>query len=485
MSDILDQLVEALVERAGQKGVQLKHDLPAGFTLTNNFMHGPTGIFGAAGLEQDVFSTRIVPRGLMAALPAFGTVDTNPIIPYLTGFTDESGTEADAVCDDCVVAGDIKSCFQGTVFGRVCRETAPLELNRIGQRVNRGEYTDLRLVNDPLLNSNPLMVPASVPHDVATVLNREVLARWLTLGNAFQNKLCPMIFTGTPLNNSANGGYAEFYGLESLVSTGHVDVLNRTSCPSLDSDIKDANYARVETQAQAIFQLMQMIYRYVKHNAEQMGFMPVQWAWVIKDSLFRTLTDYWPCVYASGRCAANNLQVSNNTNAMDMVTMADAMYTGRYLLIDGERIPVVVDDCIPYDSAAENANLIPGQFASDIYLIPMTVRGSRAVTYMEYFDFSATNGVMQAIADGHLTNEYWTDGGRYLWTFSRTNWCVNWKAKIEPRLRLDTPHLAGRLQNVVWQPLQMLREPLNDQHYFVDGGNTYRSNAPYTLPYQA
>jgi hypothetical protein len=260
--------------------------------------------------------------------------------------------------------------------------------------------------------------------------------------------------------------------------------LTRTSCPSLDSDIKDANYAQVETRAQSIYQLMQMIYRFVRHNAENMGFMPVQWAWVMKDSLFRVLTDFWPCVYATGRCSANALGINNNTDALTMVSMSDKMYTGKYLLIDGIEIPVITDDCIPYDSAAENAHLRPGQFASDIYLIPMTVRGSRQVTYMQYFNYSAPNAVMQAISDGHLTNEYWTDGGRYLWTFSRTNWCVKWKAKTEVRLRLDTPHLAGRLQNVVWEPLQMFREPLPDQHYFVNGGRTYRSNAPYDLTSQ-
>lgn len=476
--DVLDALVEALSEKMG---TGYKHDLPTGFTLTNNFMHGPSGIFGTAGAERDVFGTRVKPRGLLSTLPARGTMDTNPITYYLTGFTDESGDEPSAPCTECVKAGEMKACRQGTIFGLICRETDELNIGDVGRRVNRGEMMDLRLVNDPLLNDADLWVPGSVPKATRDVLNREVLARWLTLGVAFENKLAPMVFTGNPANNSGTG-YAEYRGLELLVATGHTDVIDSTSCPSLDSDVKDMNYLTVEDNASTIFAYMTMVYRYVKHNAETMGFNPVQWAWVIKDSLFRKLADYWPCVYASFRCNASANDVSNNTDAMEMRRMSDDLYNGRYLLIDGERIPVIIDDAVPYEKNGDAGSTLPsGSFASDIYLLPFTVRGGVQVLFMEYFDYSGTNGVMQGITDGRLTDEFWTDGGRFLWTFNRTRFCVNWVARIQPRLRLLTPHLAGRLQNIRWTPLQAFREPFPTQGYFVDGGITTGDNAPYDL----
>lgn len=479
---LLDALADVLTERMQKGDVGYKHDLPAGFTLTTNFMHGATGIFGTAGLEQNLFSTRIKPRGMLSVLPAQGTVDTNPITAYLTGFTDETGNEPSTVCAECVKAGNIKSCRQGTVFGLICRETDELDLSAVGQRVNRGEMFDLRLVNDPLLNDASLWVPDSVPKAAQDVLNREVLARWLTLGAAFENKLGTMVWTGNPANNVGTG-YAEYLGFEMLVTTGIVDVINGTSCPSLDSDVKNFDYNSLENNAATLFLYLTYLYRYVKHNAEHMGFMPVQWVWVLKDSLFRKLSDYWPCVYASFRCNASANDINNVTDAMEMRRMSDEMYTGRYLTIDGERIPVVLDDLIPYEHNGTNGDLPSGTFASDIYLLPLTVRGGLPVTYMEFFDYSATNGVMQGIADGRLTNDFWTDGGRFLWTTSRTKWCVNWSAKIQPRLRLLTPHLAGRVDNVAWTPLQAFREPHPDQGYFVDGGNTYLSNAPYDGTY--
>ena len=106
------------------------------------------------------------------------------------------------------------------------------------------------------------------------------------------------------------------------------------------------------------------------------------------------------------------------------------------------------------------------------------------VTYMEYFDYSAANGVMRAIADGRMGNEFWTDGGRWLWTFNRTRFCASWVAKIEPRLRVQTPHLAGRLENVRWTPIQAFREPFTNQGYFVDGGITTGDNSQYDLTEQ-
>lgn len=475
-SNVKQAMMEVFAE---MMGVSQKHDLPSGFTTTTNFMHGPSGIFSTAGIDRNVFSTRVQPRGLLSVLPANGVTDTNPIVQYLTGFTAESGSEPSTPCAECVKAGEMKGCRQGTAFGLICRETDELDLSAVGRSVNRGEMFDLRLVNDPMLNTAPLWVPGSVPKGVQDVLNREVMARWLTLGVTFENKLAQLIFEGNPANNVGTG-YAEYSGLELLVTTGHTDVISADSCPSLDSDVKDMNYLSVEDDAATIFAYMQMVYRFVKHNAETMGFMPVQWVWVIKDSLFRKLADYWPCVYASFGCNATANDISNNVNALEMRRMSDDIYNNRYLVIDGERIPVVIDDSVPYEKNGDAGSTLPaGTFASDVYLLPMTVRGGLPVTFMEYFDYSAANGVMRAVADGRMGNEFWTDGGRWLWTFSRTRFCANWTAKIQPRLRLLTPHLAGRLQNIQWTPLQMFREPRNDQGYFVDGGYTYLSSAPY------
>ena len=462
-----------LVKEASQQG-RYKHDLPSGYSVTSNLMHGVGGIFGAAGIERDVFSTRVTPRGLARVLPAMGTIDTHPIVGYLTGFTaGEAGSEQTYPCDDPLKAGEIKSCFEGSAFGRISRKTAELQLVDIGTRTNRGEFLDLRVLNDPIVTEG-FGIP-NIPGVAADWLNREIVARLLALAAEFENVIYPMIYTGNPANNTAGGGYMEFNGLERLVKTGHVDVLTNASCPSLDSDIKDFNYKTVENDAADLFSVMTMMYRYVKHNAIRMNMMPVTWVWVMRGELFNQLVDVWPCVYASYRCSGP----TNNVDAMEMRALSDEMRNGEFLRIDGVDIPVVIDDAIPEDTSTTNGHVGEGQYASDIYLLPLTVRGGRSVLYFEYRDFN--QGVAQAIADARLGNiAYVSDGGRFLWYSQFTNGCFSLAATIEPRLRLLTPHLAGRIQNVVYQPLQHFRNPFADDAYFVDGGNYSGLNwSPY------
>lgn len=451
-----------------------KHDLPAGFAATTNLMHGVTGIFGAPGLEREIFSTRIRPQGLTQYLPAKASIDDVPYVGYLTGFTDdEGGAEQAQKCDDPLEAGNLKSCIQTSVWGRIARKTAPLALVDIGRRVNRSEFFDLRAVNDPLMEGS-FAVP-NLPRNLQQAFNAEVIARLLTLGSAFENKICPMVYSGNPANNTAGNGYMEFDGLDRLITTVHTDAFTGTSCPSLASDVKDFNYHSVENNTEELFAVMVMVWRYVNHNASKMGFNPVQWVWVMRQDLFTQLVDRWPCVYATYRCSSTAAGFTDNVDAMAMRAMSDDMRNGRYLRIDGVDVPVVIDDCIVEDSNTTNPRVPNGWFSSDIYLLPLTVTGGMPVTYFEYFDYGS--GAAPAIVDAHLGNvAYVSDGGRWLWYTQFTNGCFSMAATIEPRLRLLTPHLAGRIQHVLYSPLQHFRDPLNDQPYFVDGGRIVRDN---------
>lgn len=475
-NEFFDMLLKGMAEAEARQ----KHDLSS-TTATTNLMHGPAGIFGYPGIEQDVFATRVKPRGLMSVLPSQGAIDENPIVAYLTGFRDDDSTdEKDGVCDTPISAGEIKNCLQGALFGRVERKTDVIEFNATGRRTNRGEFLDLRLVNDPLLESS-FALPGSIPQAGMDALAREVLARWMTMGVSFERKLGPLMYTGTPANNSTNGGYKEFHGLETLVGTGKVDIISGNTCPALDSDVRDFNYLDAAANAVTLVETLTDMWRYVNDIASRTGLDPTTWTFVMRRNLFNEIADVWPCAYGTYRCTVDN--VADSTIARVMVDgmaqrgMADDIRNGLYLLIDGVRVPVLIDDFIPEETDTTSANVDAGEFASDIYLIPLQVRGGIVSTYLEYFDFS--KGVMQEIMTGKLGNEYWTDGGRFLWTYARTAWCAEWWAKIEPRLRLLTPHLAGRLQNVLYSPLKHYREDEPDSDYFFDGGNYERSSAPY------
>jgi len=476
--DSVDEFIDLINERMRQKEsngrVGYKHPTPAG-TPTTNYMHGPGGIFGVDGLERDVISTRVMPRGLIGELPAVSTLRTNPLYPYLTGFEADTGAEPNNVCDDPPVAGPTKSCIQTAQFGRYSRMTKEIEANRVGQQTDRGEFLDLTLLNDPLVRGDGILEMNTVPGNVN--LRREVLQAFVEVGVSIQNLLIPQLYTGNPANNSAGGGSAEFPGLDILISTNKVDALTGTECPSLDSDIKDFNYGIIDEVSNGtdIVEVTTIMSRFLRHNANRMGFDPVTWAITMRRELFWELTAIWPCSYLTQRCIFldSNGAERVNVDGRDMVEFRDQMRLESFLLIDGFRFPVIIDDGIVEEDDSDNVNILAGQFASDIYFIPMTVRGGRPVTFMEYLDYN--QGAMVAIQDGRVGEYFWTDGGRFLWHAKPPlNWCLQWVTKIEPRVILLTPQLAGRIQNVRYAPLQHTRDPFPSDAYFVDGGETSR-----------
>jgi hypothetical protein len=457
MPDILTQLAEALA------ALQHKKDTGPTGTPSTPYYTGPGGLFGVMGLERDVLSTRVQPRGLAGAIPARATNTLYPRFPYVTGFVKGSGTNPDGVCDDGPIAGAGKACIQTADFGRYTQMTRELEINRIGQQINRGEFQDLVIMNDPLLNDQGI-VPG-VPTNPA--LAREVLMRFMEVGIAFQNQLMPQLWIGNPANDSVNGGYAEFPGLDILVGTTKIDAITGAACPSLASDVKDFAYKTVDGAADELVNALVYMCRYLKWNAERMNMLPVTWSIVMRPTLFYEVTAVWPCSYMSYRCKTSN-DVVASVDAGDMVAMRDNMRNELYLMIDGERWNVVLDDAIPEDTSTNNANVPESYFSSDIYVIPRTYLGGNVATFWEFFDYTSA---MTGATDGQLGSDYWTDSGRFLWHKKPpVNWCVQWIAKVEPRIILRTPHLAGRLNNVMYAPLQQMRQAFPDDPYFVDGG---------------
>lgn len=481
-----NKFVEAFAQAYGAASgseQRFKHDIPTPITIGQH-LHGQAGIFGVPGIDQDVFATRVKPRGLLQILPAYPTNYTHPIVAYLTGFTDdENAAEKTAPCDDPLAAGDMKSCLQGALFGYIDRKTKTADLAVLGETLNRGEMYDLRLMNDPLLEGALMSMP-DVPNDMRLPLASEVLSRWMALGVAFERKLGPLTYTGNP-NNNTSGGYAEYHGLETLVGTGKIDIITGTTCPALDSYIYNWNYARLDLGGNLalLVRVFTHIFRFLDDVASRTGLEPVVWVISMRRNLFDEIVDGWPCAYGTYRCTSGVVQDAAITqlviDGMAQREMSEEMRNGRYLKIDGVNVPVIVDDFIPEDTNTTNANVKSGCFASDIYILPLTVRGGIVSLFWEFFNFSGPNAAISQIQVGRVTQDYWTDGGRWLWTVQRTLRCLEWTALIRPRLRLLTPHLAGRIQNMQYCPIRHYREDEPGSAYFADGGDISRSTNQY------
>lgn len=450
------------------------------------YVHGPGGLFGVRGLARGVISTHtqitgslgeMIPIGATSAAFDVQTNAINPLFPYITGFLRSDQQEKNAICDDPEEAGSMKTCIQTTVFGRKEFKTRTIEVNHVGQVINRGEFTDLELLNSPLVNEmgGLLRGLTGFSDQNSFLAGREMLLRFLEVGIAFQRWFCPTVYTGNPSNSSAGGGYKEFPGLDLLISTTKVDALSGQACPSLYSTIMDFGYRQVSSNVDPnIVKTITTMYRVLTRKAVQQNLAPVDIAIVMREPLFYAITEVWPCQYNTAGCAVGQ-SLTQEVNMSDAVEFRDAMRNGMYLLIDGRKVRVIVDDCIMEDNQADNGAIPIGGFASDIYFVPMTARGGTLRTlYWEYFDYSkGSTGTMQAIADARANAFFWTDGGVFLWGVRPpNNWCLDAISKVEPRIILRTPQLAGRLTNVSYVPLRHTDDPLPSQDYHVNGGVT-------------
>ena len=123
----------------------------------------------------------------------------------------------------------------------------------------------------------------------------------------------------------------------------------------------------------------------------------------------------------------------------------------------------------------DNALIPSGEFASDIYFVPLTANGF-AVTRLEYLDYRRIMPMLDSLGQGRNNLRFWTNDGRYLWTVQDTRECIDVTGRTEQRIILQTPQLAGRIQNVRYAPLQHLRSPYPDSPYFVNGGVSTRAD---------
>lgn len=452
-------LVQQLLTELG--AMQQKHTSPAGVQIGAN-LHGRGGLFGVPGLERDIISSRMNPRGLAGALPVRKSIKTDPLFGYITGFRPSTGTQPGDSCSEPPQAGSMKTCVQTAQFGVYRFETRELEINNVGQITNSGETVDFRLVNDPLVNEMAGMFEGIVDSADALVLGEEVAQRFLEVGIAFQDLLTRQVYVGTGL-----GG--EFKGLELLVSEEKVDAFTGVDCPSLRSDIRDFGDVDITTAAGAarLVSTLQNIIRNLQHMAQSMNFGGVEWVIVGKKQATDAIIDVLPCSMATNGCVATSANVSINIDTQEQLRRRLEMHSGSFLWIDNQKIPFINDDGLP------ETNFGDGTFSSDIYVLPLTVRdGSRPVLYWEVFDYN--RGSIPSIREGRAQFDFWTDDGRYLWHKQPPlHYCTTWEAKIQPRLILLTPHLAARLQNVAYslgEGNKHYRDSIIGDDYWVNGG---------------
>jgi len=435
--------------------------------MTDKQIHGPTGIFGRGMSDEPVVSTIVQPVGLLEKLPVRATSVAYPIFYYLTGIEESAGTEPEGPCDYCI-SGFSKGCAQSAPFGLVCRESRQLVVGDLNVRLSAGDI-DLELLNR-----------MSTPETGGAFdLNNLIRYALAETGVLIYRKLTQLVWQGNPANN-VDDGYREPLGLDTLIGTGKVDAFAGTTCPSLDSWVIDFNYESLyATDAVGGFQIvhaLESLENAVYTTAVDTGLWPAEFVWCMRPELWVELTRIWPAAWLATRGLALPTGNVMHIDASRVREMTADMQRGMVLEVNGRRWPVVVDHGIFEYNSDNDQNLVEGEFASNIYLVPLRALG-REVTYLQYKDYNADMAMLRG-AEGA---PYWVvEGGRYLVTARQKAWCYVLMVKTEPRIVLQTPQIAGRVDHVKYVPRLHTRQPFQTDLYFVDGGLSVR---PEPTPY--
>ena len=439
-----------LLNRAQRKSLALPDEQRKDLTYNANtqYLHGTSGLLNAPGVEQDVFSAIYRPRGLSSYIPMVKSQTVNPLYETLVGVGAESGSEPNDVCSAPPTAGVKKAAVLTAPFGKLMRATETLDMSRLGEIINRSDPMDLNLVNQARAMSRFIPnLPGSNVIDAS--LQNEIASKLWDLGLTVEKKLEDMLFTGD--GTTTGTGFAEFYGLESLVNTGKVDALTGLAVAALDpqvvtwgSNLISADVA-IEGKTVNFVQLVANMIKRLEYKGEDTGLVP-QYALVMARDLFWELTEMWACAYYTTGCTAATSTGGERflvTTGAEQTRLRDDMRSRSYLMINGRGYPVITTDSITSTAVATGVK-------SEIYILPMTANG-RMTLYLEYFDLS--NSVPQANnAIGY--NRYAAlNDGFYQLTSEQTRYCLDFTVLCRPRLVLRTPHLAGRITNVVYKSI--------------------------------
>ncbi len=453
------------MEATNKEQMTEKHDTPAG-AMMGQRLHGLGGLFSGPGLDQVVISTHVRPMSVRSILPIYPTVYEDPRFMSITGFTTPDGSQPTNACDN-APTGFTKTCQLTAMLGLKRFDTQELEMDRIISKVNRGDFGDLRLVGNllPTIFGDMLGNVGGAAATQADMLNLATAMEMIRTATYMEMALHVDTWQGTVLAGT-------FPGLDAQIATGQVDAQYNIACPSLDSDVKGFAWNDVCGTTLDIVEYLSAMEFYIRSLATSTGLMPVKWVWVMRPELWHELSACWPCKYNTNRCTSGYIQSGNtvvDVGGVNMIAERDSMRQGLTLDVNGTTYPVILDTGIfEFTEATGQGNLGSGQFASSIYFLPLTIQGAFPVTYFEYLDYRQSAAETAYLGGKEVWNI--TDAGAYSWAWSFTKWCYKGHLKTEQRVVLRTPQLAGKLQYVMYSPLQHIRDADFTSVYHIDGG---------------
>jgi hypothetical protein len=450
--------------------------------------HGNGGLFNQRGIGPDIFNAVQLPlAGLLSIIPVVnGGIDSNDEFggedisrdTLLTGVTkgaaDDFSNQPTASCADGAEGGLMKTGTIVNSYGRFRFSTRELDIVRASRRQDTCDPLTLRWLGQPAFQGFGLSTTMpSQGNALANELQRRLYESMTSAIRMFSKR----VWIGNPANNV--GERRDIMGMNLHINSGNkIDAVSGQVITAANSTILPFGFDLVNSTATSgvrdIVRYIETMFLNLEWKDRQDGLGPVERVLVLRPELWDEVTAIWPI--RQYQDALTQIVAFTNgrvvVNANDAYEMRNTYRNNLVLPIRGKLVRVIVDDTIPELDVNTSANLVAGQYASDIYAVPLTVLGGIPVLFFDGFQYN--NAQISSIASLFNTGAFFTtsDGGYYFWSWNFKNGClkVNWE--FQPRLRLKTPQLAGRITNVKYQPLLHLSSFDPDSAYFVDGGAT-------------
>ncbi len=451
---------------------------------------------GVAGIFYEPMNPNLVnamslPRpGLDAMLPEIPVNEDQPMYGIITGQTAGSGSAPSNDCSPWGVAGLTKICRQVSTLGRIGISTDPLNLERLGHRVDRSDFMDYLLVGDPIAGTDQTNIPTGLAGyggnaGNAAFLSNELAKVMREADVEALRRFAPDIWTSNPSSGADAFHTAWFRGLDILINTGQQDSVTQTACARADSKI--INFATVSvtgnnitsngTAMSTLVDVVSELWYVLNREAQEAGVDPVEWAFAMTPELFREITAGWPCSYLTNRCLVASSSNPNAVIASEQVAMREEMRKGHFLWIDAQQVPVIIDSTI---AQTQGAGASAGVLTSAIYLVPMTIRGRFPTLVKTYFNFNGPGAAADGIRSlGQLSyGMQVSPDGKWIHNLEKTGTCFQLSSTKRPGLVLRTPYLAARITNVACKPRLVARSWNPSAPSFYDNGGVTVGTGP-------
>lgn len=430
--------------------------------------HGGGALLSSSGTRPEMPSA--VRQGGTWDLPLFPNRNINEKVEIFTAQDADSGSNPSDYSGTPPISGNLRVAQILRTWGELYLGTNPIVAPKVGDRY---DYADMDRF--PTNGFDPAMNPY-LPDVLQSAedVNAEEGKELFQLGMSVRKGVNYVDFQGDTTKGTGAtrvGWLAEYAGLDTMIKTGYQDEVASVAAAALDSEVESISATLAGSHVATISNIV----RTLRMRAELAGKPNVVFGIAINPRLKFPLIDIWACNYQTARCDPST--ATGARYSLERVTqLRDEMLNGSYLLVDGERIPLLTNFGIAATNTTNN------DYQTDLFVVPLldpsggqgrVANGVEWLTYREYFpmDNPRANSFLNRINFGEFRI---TNNGLYMIGKNVSGMTLQYYAAMRQRVMLDYPWLAGRADDITITHNYDFGSPYTTDADYVGGGDDAR-----------